>query len=69
MVLVPGTSMRPVAMPGTPHLLSPAPSERPPCPLCGTPMWVVRIEPLHSHLRTPFLGCSIAFSQTMQRVQ
>jgi hypothetical protein len=41
-------------MPGTPHLLSPTPSERPPCPLCGTPMWVVRIEPLKpdANLRT-----------------
>jgi hypothetical protein len=53
MVLAPGMAM----MPGTPHLLAPAPSERPPCPLCGTPMWVVRIEPLRPDANLRTLEC------------
>jgi ribosomal protein S27AE len=34
-------------MPGTP-LLNPRriEPERPPCPTCGVPMWIVRVEPL-----------------------
>jgi hypothetical protein len=33
-------------MPGTPHQLALSANERPPCSHCGTPMWIVRIEPV-----------------------